>query len=116
MSYSLDDLRNDLDKEFAPLQIDIGRTTVVLRNPLRLTKAERHVVFDASKRMTSGELGDEDVEEMMELIRSVLSTSAADGKGEALVKAIGDDVALAMKIMQLWTEATQPGEASNSPA
>lgn len=112
--YSLADLRADLDKEFAPVEIDLGRGKVVLRNVLRLNAEDRKKVMEASKLLTQDKDGD--IEELFEGIRTVIRLVAADGKGDALVNAIGDDLALGMKIMTIWTEATQPGEASNSPA
>lgn len=115
-SYSLDDLRNDLDREFAPLELTVGKTRVVLRNPLRLSSADRKVVLDAMKALDDDSLKEDDVDAMLDEIRKVLGACADAGKGDALISAIGDDVALAMKIMSLWSEATQPGEASNSPA
>lgn len=114
--YSLADLRADIDKEFAPLEIDLGRGKVVIRNVMRLGKDERAVVLEAIKMFSKENSGDEDVDELFEAIRTILRTCAEGTKGEALVNAIGDDLALAMKIMNLWTEATQPGEARNSPA
>lgn len=112
--YSLADLKADIDREFAPLEIDLGKGTVVLRNVLRLNSDERSIVVDAIKTF-SGDNENEDVNALFEAIRTVLKTVAKDNKGETLVNLIGDDLALAMKIINLWTEATQPGEASNSP-
>lgn len=113
--YSLVDLKADIEKEFAPLEIELGRGKVLIRNVLRLSKDERTEVLGAIKKF-SGEAASEDVDEMFDAIRTVLRVCSEGGKGDALVTAIGDDLALAMKIMNLWTEATQPGEARNSPA
>lgn len=49
-------------------------------------------------------------------VMTVLSIVPADGKGKKLVAAIGGDLALALKLMERWSEATQSGEAQHSPA
>lgn len=113
--YSLADLRAEIEQEFAPLELDLGRGKVVLRNVMRLGSTERQTVVDAVKKFSSDSEND-DVEVLFEAIRTVLKTVADGGKGDSLVNLIGDDLALAMKIINLWTEATQPGEASNSPS
>lgn len=111
--YSLVDLKAGLDKEFAPVELDLPRgSKVVLRNVMRLDSKDRAAVIEATKKFSD----DADVDEMFEAVRVVLRTVADGNKGDSLVKEIGDDIALAMKIMNLWVEATQPGEAENSPA
>jgi len=113
--YSLADLKSELEKEFAPLELQVGKSTIVVRNVMRLNKAERAQVLAAVKAFDSADDNDTDADDVFDALRTILRTCAANGKGDALVDAIGDDLALAMKIMNLWTEATQPGEASNSP-
>lgn len=110
--YSLDDLRSDLDKVYAPLEVD----GVVLRNLMRLGKADRQKVMDAFAQTQDADSSTaEGVETLLEGIKTIIQTVAASG-GPALVKKIGDDLALAVRVMELWTEATNPGEAVNSPA
>lgn len=113
--YSLSDLRAELDNEFAPVEIDLGRGKVVLRNLMRLDSATRQKVTDAAKVFTENE--DPKFDEGLEAIQTILRNVAdKPEKGESLVTQIGDDFALGMKIVSLWMEATQPGEASNSPS
>lgn len=117
--YTLDTLRADLDNKFAPVEIDLGKgSPVVLRNLMRLSSTDRKAVMDAvaivQKPREEGEA--QDVDALMDGIKTVLSRVAADNRGKALTDAIGDDLGLAMHLMELWSEATQPGEAQNSPA
>lgn len=123
-SYSLADLRADLDKEFAPLSLDLGAgKSVVLRNLLRVTDAEREAVLSALAEVDELHDGEDDSatspEDMSRLSRAVelvLTTVAEPGKGPALAAALNGDLMLSMKVMERWTEATQPGEAEPSPA
>ena len=114
--FSLDTLKNDLDHEFAPVQIEVGGETVTLRHVMRLQKAERGKALDAIEATRELDTNTADgIDEMLKQLKVVLGT-VATGSGKVLTDAIGDDIALAMKVMDLWTERTQPGEASNSPA
>lgn len=114
--YSLADLKASLDKEFAPVEIDLGRTKVTLRNVMRLPKNERAKVMEAAKVFTDQD-SNPDLDQSLEAIHTILRTAAdTPSKGEALVAQVGDDLALGMKIVNLWMEATQPGEAQNSPS
>lgn len=113
--YSLADLKSDIEKKYAPLEIELGRGKVQIRSILRLGKEERKAVVDAISVFTE-DAKDVDSEEMFEAVKTVLRTCAADNKGDTLINAIGDDFALGMQIMNLWSEVTQPGEAENSPA
>lgn len=117
--YSLDNLRDELEKKYAPVEIDLGKgDPVVLRNLMRLSSTDRKAVMDAVDVVQRPREDDEaqDVEELLTGIKTVLGLVAADGKGKALTDAIGDDLGLAMHLMELWSEATQPGEAQSSPA
>lgn len=111
-SYTLDQLRADMDMKYAPVEIDLGKgKPVQLRHLLRLPADDRKAVRDAVESVNSEDTaGDATLESIRTIIRTV-----AD-RGDELVTAIGDDLALGMHITELWMGATQPGEAENSPA
>lgn len=113
--YSLEQLRSDLDKEFAPLVIDLGGGEVTLQNVMRLGVEARATVSASVSIVTSDDTA-VSIQERFDAMIAIFEKVTADGKGKALVKAVGDDYQAAMKILSLWTEATQPGEASSSPA
>jgi hypothetical protein len=115
-SYSLEDLVTDLDTLFAPIEIKAKGEKFILRNLLRLDKQDRIAVKAAFEKVQGNELANSDDEAEVEGVYEILSIITADGKGPKLVAAIGDDLGLAMKLVELWTEATQPGEAESSPA
>ncbi|GAA1940429.1 phage tail assembly protein [Amycolatopsis minnesotensis] len=122
--YTLDKLREDVDREFAPLKIAVGDATYVLRNLLRIDETDRDAVMEAMKDVeaaaadedTETEADLDDVKKFTAAINFVLATVTADGKGAKLIEAFNGDMMVAMKVLELWSEATQPGEARNSPA
>lgn len=114
--YTLDNLRSEMDKKYAPVEIDLGKgEPVVLHNLMRLDSKRRQAVQEAIASIQNQD-EDTDADEALEGVKTVIGLVADDNKGKALNDAIGDDVGLAMHILELWSEATQPGEASNSPA
>lgn len=111
-SFNLNDLRNELDTEFGPVEIMVGKDKVTLKNMMRLGKEQRQSVQDSIQILQDNP--DVPVEEIQGNVSNVFMAVADNGA--ALVQAIGDDLTLAMKILTHWTEATQPGEAPNSPS
>lgn len=120
--YSLADMKRDIEREFAPVQIDVGSETLTLRNLMRVSASERKAVMGALKQVeqSSGKnedsLDPEEMDALASAVETILANVTADGKGPRLVQEIDGDLALSMKIMDAWMEATQPGEAQNSPA
>lgn len=121
-AYTLDDLKADLDHEFAPLSLEIGGESVVLRNLMRINEKDRAAVLVALKEVEEVHQDDasepsvEDVAKLSGAVGFILKTVVDKGKGDKLIKALDGDLMLAMRVMELWSEATQPGEAQNSPA
>jgi hypothetical protein len=125
-TFDLEDLKDALDKEYAPLVLKLKGEAMVLRNLLRLGKGERSVVTKALAAVEansgsededeSGSKGLEDVDALADAVEDILRVVPADGMGKKLVEFVNGDIAFAMKILTAWTEATQPGEAENSPA
>lgn len=114
--YSLENLKSDLDKKYAPVELDLGGSSVVLSNMMRLGKEDRKKVADAVKDIFKDRTDtDEEVPDLLETIAVIFELVAEDGRGSALMDAIGDDVSLGTEILNIWIEATQVGEASNSP-
>lgn len=121
-SYSLENLKADLDRQFAPLALEAGGQKLVLQNLLRLGEKDRAAVMAALAEVEdSGDSVDgsgsvADLDRLSAAVTTVLRTVTADGKGDKLIASLAGDVMLAMKVIELWAEATQPGEAQNSPA
>lgn len=112
---SLDSIREDVERKFKPVVIDLGGTEVTLRNLLRLDATKRREVTALLKSVQRD--GDEsvDADEVLASMHKVLEIVADDVKsGKALTKALAGDLTVTMEVIHLWTEATQPGEAENS--
>ncbi|GAB4584401.1 phage tail assembly protein [Nocardia sp. IFM 10818] len=118
-SYSLDALRADIEREFAPIIVEIAEgKSVVLRNLLRLPKKDREAAFEhmtSMEKLESEESSVESMEATGELARAIFALVADDKRlGKVLVDALTDDLALTLRLFERWVEATQPGEAQPS--
>ncbi|MBM7771980.1 hypothetical protein JOD54_002184 [Actinokineospora baliensis] len=122
--FTLSDLRADLDREFAPLTLDLGEGVVTLRNLMRVSEDERATVLTALSEVDelhhseddSTTTTPEDLARLARAVETILSVVAEPGRGDAVVRALGGDLMLSMKVMEAWAEATQPGEAQHSPS
>lgn len=115
--FTLDSLREEAEKKFAPVVITLeDGLEVTLRNLLRLPKKERLVVMKKLKELDAAE--DDDDVDTIEKVRSLavdVLKLVAD-KGTALAQHLGDDIPLTMRVLEVWMETSQPGEAKPSPA
>ncbi|GAB3912704.1 phage tail assembly protein [Kibdelosporangium lantanae] len=119
--YSLDTLRSDLDREFAPLELDLGSGRVVLRNLMRINDKDRTAVLQSLAQLEDidtdeNETSLTDITLLAEAVEFILRTVAADGRGDTLVQALNGDMLLGLRIIERWSEATQAPEAQDSPA
>ncbi len=106
-TFTLDNLRKSLDEKYAPVVID----GVELRPLLRMNSADRTTVAGFLDQLTSEDNLTPD--ETFEVVRKLIRCAGGE-RGPELVDKIGDDLALAMNIVELWIGSTQPGEASSS--
>lgn len=116
--FTLDSLREEVEREFAPVEIVVSDgSKVTLQNLLRLKKKQRDVVLEKLKVLESVEKTDDDTNEielLAETASEILDLVADDGK--KLLKELDGDVSVILKVLNKWMEATQPGEAQPSPA
>ena len=115
-SYKLDDLRAEMDKKYAPLTIEVGRDKFVLRNLLRIGESDRTEIQDALKTMNSEDDDKIQVAVLSAGVDTILRIVPADNKGPKLLEALQGDITVGMKVIELWIEATDLGEASSSPS
>jgi hypothetical protein len=114
-SFTLDDLRAEVEREYAPLEITLSDgSTVTLKHLLRLPKKTRDKVVDTLKALETKEGDDPDVDVMVDAATQVLKLVADNGTG--LVKELDGDVTLVMRVLERWMQMSQPGEAAPSPA
>jgi hypothetical protein len=120
--FTLDDLRETVEKEFAPVKIRLSENeSVVLRNLLRLPKKDREQVFTLMTELEGldkdDDLGIESMDRTSEIAHQIFVLVADDKvAGKKLVSGIKDDLALTLHLFEKWMGATQPGEARRSPA
>lgn len=116
--FTLDALREEVEKEFAPVEIVVSDgSTVTLRNLLRLPRGERGKVLEKLKVLEAHEDSEEGTDEfarMADVAKEVLGLVADDGR--KLLKDLGEDIAVILKVLNVWMGSSQPGEAQPSPA
>jgi hypothetical protein len=118
--FDLDSLREEIEREYAPFVLQAGEQEFTLQSLLRVPRKVRDAVIERLKTLDTKEGKDVEVDDLdedgtVEAIQFILSSVTKDNKGRGLIKVLGDDMVLLMKIMQKWQEATQPGEAQDSP-
>lgn len=120
-SFTLDDIREAAEKKYGSLDITLrDGSEVVLRNPLRLSKAERkelneiHEAYGSDDEESDGEDADNDLDEQEEFMDSVIRLVAARGKGDALIEEIGDRMDVKIELFNRYTNGGEMGEASAS--
>lgn len=110
--FSLDQLREEVEREFAPFVIELSDgSKVTLRNLIRLGANDRKRAAELLDELANSSTADED---LITLVEGALSIIA--DRGNKLVKEINGDLSLALKVLGEWAKATQSGEAENSPA
>ena len=118
--FTLDSLRGEVEKEFAPVKIGLkDGTEVVLQNLLRLGKTDRNKAIELISGLEGlDKIGEdtsslESVDEMITVVHELLVLVAKSG-GKKLVTELGEDLGLTMAVVTKWMETTQPGEADSS--
>ena len=103
---TLDFIRDAAEKKYGSRGVPLpGGDRVELRNPLRLSKAERD------------ELGDLDIEqfdEPVEYFQKAFALVSSEKGAGLLAEALGDDVTLYMALFEEYMGSVELGEASPS--
>ena len=111
-TYSLDQLRADVEKAYAGITIEVGDDKIALPNILRLSDSDRNKIVDHLEKL--GEASEENDFTAIAKHSTAVLKIAAGKRGADLVKLLGDDVALTLSVLRKWTEQTQAGEADSS--
>lgn len=118
--FTLESMREEIEREFAPFQIDLGDDKVVtLRNVLRLPKKDRDVVYRLLDELSSdsesdSETGLSSTERSAEVALKIFPLVAESEKaGRQLVESLGDDLALTLRVFSAWMKGAQVGEAES---
>jgi hypothetical protein len=118
--FTLDAMRQEIEKEFAPFQIEVDGEKLTLRNLLRVPKNRRDEVYGLLDDLTAAQESDEgtlSVTEKSAQIALKIIPLVADNEALAhvLVERIEDDLALTLRLFNVWMEATQSGNSEDSP-
>ena len=119
--FTLDNLRKEVEREFAPFQIDVDGDTLTLRNLLRVPKNRRDEVYALLDELSEVQESDEGTlavtEKSAQIALKIIPMVADKEKlARTLVERIEDDLALTLRLFNVWMSATQPGEADSSPS
>jgi Mycobacteriophage tail assembly protein len=130
-TFTLDNLRADIDKEFSPVRLTLSDgDEIVMRSILRLGEKDRKAVLEhitklqeaGSEVEPSGDAekdtaeGAKRFEALQKHSSAIIEKIAQKGKGRKLLAELDGDVPLTLRIISTWIEATEPGEAESSPA
>lgn len=111
---TLDDIRAAAEAKYGSFDIELGEgRTLIMRNPLRLTKAERAELGDLQSDVNKDdETESADQEEVFAKIITLVAANKATA--EEFLAAVGDDLTVLVETIQGYQKAAQMGEASAS--
>ncbi|RJQ79978.1 hypothetical protein D5S17_09415 [Pseudonocardiaceae bacterium YIM PH 21723] len=117
MTYTIDQLRADVERQFTVFEIAAGGTVYRLRNLLRISDTERQTVMDALEQINQTDQDTaRDLAGLRPAVETVLTTVTDAGRGAELIAVLGEDLAMSLRLLEKWAEATQAPEAPSSPA
>jgi hypothetical protein len=106
---TLDDIRAAAEAKYGSLPIELPTCVVKLLNPLRMSKKNRDALTAVQEKLG------EDGADQEALLREALSLVCENGpQAKALLKEVGDDLAVMATIFERYVEGTSSGEASPS--
>jgi len=116
--FTLDAMRSEIEKEFAPFQLTIDGQTLTLRNLLRVGKKNREEVYallDQLSAVSDDEGSLTSTEQSAQIALKILPLVADNEKlANILVENIEEDLALTLRVFSKWIGATQAGEHEGS--
>ena len=109
---TLDDINNAAEKRFGNVEIPLDEsTTVVLRNPLRLSEEERDQLTGLQDSANEAE---EDQDQSKYFEEMLLIVGDSKTKVRRLIDSFDGDLTKLVAVVQLYQEYAQMGEASPS--
>ena len=117
--FTLDAMREEIEKEFAPFQIEVDGEKLTLRNLLRVPKNRRDEVYGLLDDLTAAQESDEGTlsvtEKSAQIALKIIPLVADKEKlAHVLVERIEDDLALTLRLFNVWMDATQSGNSEDS--
>jgi hypothetical protein len=117
--FTLDAMREEIEREFAPFQIKVDGEKLTLRNLLRVPKTRRDEVYGLLDELSAAQDSVEGTlsatEKSAQIALKIIPLVADDEKlARKLVENIEDDLALTLRLFNVWMEATQSGNSEDS--
>ena len=110
-TFSLDTLKAEVEKKYAPTVIETADSEFVLQNMMQLPAAKRKKVLSLTDKLEDEEM---DFDQQIGMFQQIVEIVEDNGKGKELLKLVGDNTALLIDIATLWMESSQVGEAEQS--
>lgn len=115
--WTLESLVEEIEREYGPLRFQAGGEEFSLRPLLRTDKETRKRVVKRLQSLQDAHNSEDELDEdgMLEGIEYVFRAVTENHRGARLFELLGGDLLVCMKLLEKWTENTQPGEAKDSP-
>jgi hypothetical protein len=117
--FTLDAMRAEIEAEFAPFQIEVDGEKLTLRNLLRVPKSRRDEVYGLLDELSAAQESEEGTlsvtEKSAQIALKIIPLVADKEKlARTLVERIEDDLALTLRLFNVWMDATQSGNSEDS--
>lgn len=114
MGISLDQINSEVERRYAPFVVeDVPGGDVAMLSPLRMPKPDRNRLLEMNDSLKAAQKSN-DVQALLGLAHDVVRLVSVGKQGDRLLKAIGDDLAKLMYVLEQYMEAVQLGEVSRS--
>lgn len=114
-SITLKEIYDAVEEKYAPIEIDLGDGSdpVVLKPYLRLPEKRRKALAEylGTIREAVDDENNTSLDEAEFLKKMILSVAENETRGKALIKVVGDDLAVMKAIVDEYNDKTNPGEA-----
>ena len=119
--FTLDSMREEIEREFAPFQIEVDGKKLTLRNLLRVPKKNRDEVYGLLDELSDVQKKAEEdgtltvTEKSAQIALRIIPLVSDDPElARLLVDRIEDDLALTLRLFNVWMEATQAPNSEDS--
>lgn len=113
-TFTLEDLKNEVSKKYAPTVIKNGTDQYVLQNLLQLPSKKRNQTMDLVETIDSEEEEKSGIDHQVGVFREIIKVVVADDRGQQLLGLLGDNDALVIELVSAWMDSSQLGEAEPS--
>lgn len=117
-TFSLTDLKNAVDKKYAPTIVENGTDTYTFQNMLQLPTKRRDKVMELIDSVSASEESEEGndgtITDELETFSEILRLVEVNDRGQELIDLLGDNTAMLIELGSAWMNGSQLGEAEPS--